>query len=150
MLTRVLVLFCVFFSGCTSLRLYPVCFFDDEAPDPAVKVQHIEKLTSVLQKFDNLAFATYDGRWVVAKTSKVMHREIEKLWPPLACIGTVTSGTEVKSNADCVQFVADQLKSEDFLSFDINDKNIALSDEALGPSNVICWRSFPPPAKPAM
>lgn len=148
--TRVLLLFCVFFSGCTSVRLYPVCFFDDDAPDPAARVQHIEKLTGVLRKFDNVVVATNDGHWIVAKTSRATHRELEKLWPPLACIGTVTSGTEVKSNADCVQFVADRLKSEDFLSFDINDKDIALSDEALGPPNVICWRSSRSPVKPAM
>lgn len=148
--TKMSILFCFLLSGCSSVRLYPVCFFDDEAPDPAAKIQHIENLTSVLRRFDEAPGATYDGRWIVAKTTMVTHRKLQKLWPPLACIGTVTSGTEVKSNADCVQYVADRLKSEDFLSFDIDDKSIALSDEALGSTNVICWRSSSLRTKTAM
>jgi hypothetical protein len=132
---------CVMVSSCATVRLYPVCFFDPTQPDSAIKSRHVDVLTKTLRRFDENANATEDGRWIVAKTTWISHEELQRVWPRLGCVGTVTSGTEVKRSADCTEFVAEQLKSGEYRIFDIKSDDVVLSDEAPGRPHVICWRS---------
>ncbi|MGX1086120.1 hypothetical protein [Pseudomonas sp. AP3_22 TE3818] len=132
---------CVLVSSCASVKLYPVCFFDTVQPDASAKSKYIESLTATLRKFDKAAESSQDGRWLIARTNVLDHRKLQDIWPSLACIGTVTSGTEVKRSADCVRFISGQLSSGEYKTFDIKLDDIALSDEAPGKPYVICWRS---------
>lgn len=132
---------CSLLSSCATVRLYPVCFFDPARPDSAIKSRYVDVLTNTLRRFDERASATEDGRWIVAKTTWISHEELQRVWPQIGCIGTVTSGTEVKRSADCTAFVAQQLKSGEYRVFDIKTDDVVLSDEAPGRPYVICWRS---------
>lgn len=139
--SALLLAMCALLSSCETVRLYPVCFFDPVQPDSAVRSRHIDVLTQTLRRFDANATATEDGRWIVAKTTWISHEELQRVWPRLGCVGTVTSGTEVKRSADCTMFLADQLKSGEYRVFDIKTDDVVSSDEAPGSPYVICWRS---------
>lgn len=132
--------FCVLLASCSTYKMYPVCFFDIDPPDDEVRASHVKTLMSLMVTYDTNAISTPDNRWIIANTSSAQHKEITKLWPRMACVGTVTSGTEVKRNSDCVEYLNDFLKNESYLEFDVNDDNVVSSDEAPGQSNTICYR----------
>lgn len=123
----------------TSVKPYPICFFDPSPPSDGDRAAAAEKLVKVMKRFDPEAFVTADDRWVIAKTSPSQHAELTAFWPRVACVGTVTSGTEVKRNADCVSYLHKFLRDKIYLQFDIKGESVH-SDEAPGPAYVICCK----------
>lgn len=127
--------------SCASVKIYPVCFFNPAPPEKEEQSKYIEKLTLVLQRFDETAAPSQDGRWIIARTNIWGHRKLQEIWPPLGCVGTVTSGTEVARSSDCIQFISEQLRSGDYKTLDVKRDDVVLSDEAPGKPYVICSRS---------
>lgn len=123
----------------STIKPYPVCFFNPSPPREEERAEATRKLVMVMKRFDSNAFATADDRWIIAKTSPSQHNQLKKIWPRIACVGTVTSGTEVTRNADCVNYLYRFLQDEAYLKFDIKGNSVH-SDEAPGPAHVICCR----------
>ncbi len=46
----------------------------------------------------------------LAKTSPKQHKRLTNIWPRMACIGEVTSGTEVTKNSQCVEYIYNFMK----------------------------------------
>lgn len=127
---------CILMS-CSSIKPYPVCCFDVYPIPKEDKEQHLNSLVTKLKRIDPDASASGDGQWIFAKTSYWENKHLMKSWPRIACYGTVTSGTEVKRQSDCVKHLTEVIRSQEYNNFDI--KNPAeLSDQAQGLPNVIC------------
>ena len=128
-------------QGCASYKPYPVCFFDSSPPSAEAQLNLTRNLLVELQKIDKDANMIANGRWIVASTTPFQHKQLIEYWPRIACIGTVTSGTEVKSNSDCVTYLNRVVTSQNYLEFDVKSP-YALSDEAPGNPKVICSTLF--------
>ncbi len=128
-----------FIVSCSTIKPYPVCFYDRSPLDAQSKITHADKLLAVMRLYDHEAQTSADGRWILANTTTEQHNILIKTWPRIACIGKVTSGTEVKHAADCVEYLHDFLLKQNYLEFDVKE-NVAFSDEAPGKPNVICHR----------
>lgn len=126
-----------FVASCTTLKPYPVCFYDKTPPDREVMNENISKLLSVMRRYDVEANSSADQRWILSKTSYAQHELLKVTWPRIACIGKVSSGTEVKAQADCVSYLHTFLTKKNYLELDVKD-NAIYSDEAPGPPTVIC------------
>jgi hypothetical protein len=59
----------------------------------------------------------------------------------MACIGDMSTGTEVTNNAQCVEYIYNFMKNKNYLQFDIKEPS-AHSDEAPGEPHVICCCEF--------
>lgn len=126
-------------GGCATVKPYPVCFFDPFPLDEEKAIKHSESLLNRIKMDSPTAHMAPDGRWIYAKTTICKHREISKTWPRVACIGSVTSGTEVKRYADCISYLETLLIEQNYLELDIAN-NVVDSDEAPGEEHVICGR----------
>lgn len=127
-------------AGCSTVKPYPVCFYDPRPPAQNRIDAHVESLLRRIKMDITEVQATPDGRWIFAKTTTYQHDEISKTWPRVACIGNVTSGTEVKRNADCISHLEELLRKQNYLELDVKD-NVVDSDEAPGVKHVICSRT---------
>lgn len=127
-------------TSCATIKPYPVCFYDDSPPSAQIKKEHASNLLSVMRRYDAESQSSIDGRWIFANTSHAQHNALTETWPRIACIGNVTSGTEVKRSSDCVNYLHDFLVRQSYLEFDIKEP-VAFSDEAPGKPNVICHRA---------
>ncbi|WP_447780311.1 hypothetical protein [Aeromonas veronii] len=99
--------------------------------------EHTSSLLAVMRRYDVDASSSADGRWILSKTTDAQHKLLNMTWPRIACIGKVSSGTEVKLEADCVKYLHDFLDKKNYLEFDLKE-NVVFSDEAPGAPNVIC------------
>lgn len=90
-----------------------------------------------MRRYDAHAHSTTDGRWILSKTTSAQHKLLNTMWPRIACIGSVSSGTQVKLEADCVKYIHDFLEKKNYLEFDLKE-NPVFNDEAPGLPNVIC------------
>lgn len=127
-------------SGCVSTRPYPICFFDPLPFSAETRDEHLEALEEILLQGTVSSSFTHDGRWVLVRADLYEHRRLRKIWPRIACIGRVASGTEVERDAKCVYFVKDVIVNKRYEQFDLHD-DPAHSDEAVGPSHVRCHRN---------
>ncbi len=126
-------------SGCSTVKPYPVCFYDPIAPDTETRKEHAISLEEILRVSASYVNSSPDGRWIYAETNWFQHKNLSKTWPRISCIGKVTSGTEVKRYQDCIYYVEDLLKNKNYIDLDVK-ANISDSDEAPGFEHVICTR----------
>lgn len=122
---------------CATIKPYPVCFFDCNDVKPDQRQLYTDSLASYLRKESKTVIVLPSNRWILAKTNPIKHRRLTKMWPRLACIGTVTSGTDVEENAHCTQYIYEFMSQRNYLEFDIKELS-ALSDEAPGEIHVRC------------
>lgn len=129
-------------AGCASIKPYPVCFYNCDTPDEEKKIEIIKKLSEVLEKETNKEVVIHPNlRWILVKTNNSQHRRLTKIWPRIACVGNVTSGTQVSENSDCVKYLYEFMKKKKYLKFDIQANPID-SDEAPGAPYTICCCQF--------
>lgn len=128
--------------GCSTIKPYPVCFFS-ECND--VDNESRRKITDSLAQYLKLESKEIvihpSSKWILAKTNSRQHKRLIKIWPRIACIGDVTSGTEVTKNSQCVEYISNFIKNKKYLEFDINE-NPVHSDEAPGKPHIICCCEF--------
>ncbi len=139
-MVRIIVLSLVLtLAGCATVKPYPVCFYDPRSPDEQTVTKYVAVLIDRIVMEAPDANPKTDGRWIYAKTTSYQHGLISSTWPRVACIGTVTSGTEVKRYADCVSYTEALLRKNNYLELDVKPNAID-SDEAPGVEHVICSR----------
>lgn len=124
-------------TSCATVKPYPVCFFGTNPPDLKRKMEIVSGLADRLRLEASEVVIHPTGRWIFAKTTPSQHKRIIKTWPRVACIGRVSSGTEISKNADCVSYLNNFLKNKQYLRFD-KKENPVDSDEAPGQPHVIC------------
>lgn len=123
--------------GCATIKPYPVCFSDCNAIDKDSRRKIVDSLAQYLKLESKEIIIHPSSKWILAKTNPRQHKRLIKIWPRMACIGDVTSGTEVTKNSQCVEYIYNFMKSKNYLEFDI-DENPVHSDEAPGKPHVIC------------
>lgn len=127
--------------GCATIKPYPVCFNDCNSLDSESRRKITDSLALYLKVESKEIIIHPSSKWILAKTNNRQHKRLINIWPRIACIGDVTSGTEVTKNSQCVEYIYYFLKNKKYLEFDINE-NPVHSDEAPGKPHVICCCEF--------
>ncbi len=127
--------------GCSTIKPYPVCFSDCNAIDNDSRRKIVDSLAQYLKLESKEIIIHPSSKWILAKTNPIQHKRLIKIWPRMACIGDVTSGTEVTKNSQCVEYIYNFMKNKNYLEFDI-DENPVHSDEAPGKPHIICCCEF--------
>lgn len=135
----ILLMLSISLLSCSRDRIYPICFYDNVPSGDAERKKHAIELLKYIYSKDNDAILTADNRWIVAKVSGKKNDEITRVWPRLACIGVVSSGTELQKEAECVEYVSYFINNNKYLEFDLKENPI-FNDESPGPSNTICYK----------
>lgn len=102
------------FTGCASVRVYPVCFYDKK-PD-SVKLDKAI-ISGLLNSFaavsliepSNIVISP-DVRWIIARTTEEQDSNLLRIWPRVGCIGPGRSTSQVKLQIDCIAYVEDFIK----------------------------------------
>jgi len=102
------------FSGCATVRVYPICFYDKKPDLPIVEKSFVPGLR---QSFGEVAAVnpqevviSPDVRWIIARTTDKQDADLLRVWPRVACIGPGRSTSQVKLQADCIAYVEDFIK----------------------------------------
>ena len=132
-----LVLLFLVISSCSTIKPYPVCFSNCTNIKEETRKKIIEKLAEYLKLESKEVIVHPNLKWILAKTNARQHKRLIKTWPRMACIGDMTTGTEVTANSQCIEYIYDLLKNKNYLKLDIK-ANPVYSDEAPGKPNVIC------------
>ena len=127
--------------GCSTIKPYPVCFSDCDAINNDSRRKIVDSLSQYLKLESKEIIIHPSSKWILAKTNHRQHKRLIKIWPRMACIGDVTSGTEVTNNSQCVEYIYNFMKNKNYLEFDINE-NPVFSDEAPGKPKIICCCEF--------
>lgn len=128
-------------TGCATIKPYPVCFSDCDAVNNESRRKIVDSLAQYLKLESKKIIIHPSSKWILAKTNSRQHKRLVKIWPRMACIGDVTSGTEVTKNSQCVEYIYNFMKNKNYLEFDINE-NPVHSDEAPGKPHIICCCEF--------
>lgn len=142
LITKVSVVLLVLNSvGCSTIKPYPVCFSDCNTVDKESRRKIVDSLAQYLKLESKETIIHPSSKWILAKTNSRQHKRLTKIWPRMACIGDVTSGTEVTKNSECVEYIYNFMSNKKYLEFDI-DENPVHSDEAPGKPHIICCCEF--------
>ena len=111
---------CISLVGCTSTRLYPVCFYSRK-PDAATVADTMPRLVNVIAAelgswYARTPVATADARWVVVRATTRENERIAKFWPRTACIGSTESDAQVLLENYCVDYARDFILTGNYLA----------------------------------
>lgn len=127
--------------ACATIKPYPVCFSNCDAIDKDSRRKIVDSISQYLKLESKKIIIHPSSKWILAKTNPIQHKRLTKIWPRMACIGDVTSGTEVTKNSRCVEYIYNLMKNKNYLDFDLNE-NPVHSDEAPGKPHIICCCEF--------
>ncbi len=113
-----LALMSVLLTGCSSVKMYPICFYekkpDTETLDRVIVPGLRKSFAAVLSGIADDLSVSPDARWIVASTTDTQDANLLKMWPRLACIGPAGSASEVKLQVDCISYVKDFIKERKY------------------------------------
>lgn len=108
--------------GCVhhQARLYPVCFYSPKPPAEEISREYVPKLQTAMRlvvRDEARQVLTADARWFVVSTSTEENAQLAGTWPRVACIGRAGSGSEVRMEADCVDYIHQFITKQQYLQF---------------------------------
>jgi hypothetical protein len=92
-------------------KAYPICFFDvDLGAVDAARAFWPEYSQRIFAALEPMLEATNNAqilssRTIVVRTTLFRHRQIEKMWPEIACIGASGGETSVRRRKICVEAI---------------------------------------------
>lgn len=101
-------------SGCATVRVYPICFYDKKPELAVVERSFVpglrQSFSAVVSTEPSNLVISPDVRWIVASTTDKQDGELLRIWPRIGCIGPGRSTSQVKLQADCIAYVEDFIK----------------------------------------
>lgn len=125
-------------TSCSTVKLYPICYTNcSRYVSQQEKSRTAQNLADVIDEHSNSVIVDSYYRGIYARTNRLQHKRISKIWPRIACIGKTTTGTEITKNYDCVLYLKVLLNKKNYSEYDIKP-NPVHSDQAPGDPHVIC------------
>lgn len=117
-----ILLLVLFFAGCATPHLYPVCFYNQSPSKEILESYYTPHLRDALRaalgdQREILAASTPDARWFVAKTTNSENSDLAKVWPRIGCIGDASTGDGVRSENGCVDYLQRFISKENYFEF---------------------------------
>jgi hypothetical protein len=134
-------------SGGTSVRLYPVCFYNSVPSSETVNSEILPRLEQALKlQLGTSAevVATPDARWLLARTTQRQNKALALIWPRIGCLGHAGDGNQVAQEANCVSYVKSFLENQNYLSLGLDGGKIGVAGYNEAPDKTIrVWCTDP-------
>jgi|GEM_PF-2937850 hypothetical protein len=103
-------------QGCATTRPYPFCYCDKTPSSD--EFEAIRKdVSGILLKYSEngkLISFTPDNRWAFVTATRKRHKEIEKIWPRIACRCGYTDDAQLLNYSRCIEYIRKMLNTKQY------------------------------------